>query len=288
MPSLSNRSLSYKRYLQSGGKKRTHNKDNKDNKDNKEPNKEPNKDKDKEPTKKATEEPKITPKTKEPRKSKKVTKTISLTPKGKTFSRGMSSSKKSDSQTSDKVDITTLQSQLDALNNLDITTSFVPKPTSSKPNPSKPNPSKPKPSKKTNVKKTDDKKTDVKKTDVKKTDVKKTNDTPPNKRDNEMSESTGKGPKKSSGTGHKPKRHKHRTKKPNRTAKITNKSKTKKELKEIEDKLEEKISRIRKKSPEEIMTTLEKQGFKVSGKSQSLLRDLCLYSEMSNIVVSHE
>ena len=52
--------------------------------------------------------------------------------------------------------------------------------------------------------------------------------------------------------------------------------------------IEEKIRTIRKKKPEEIKTSLEKEGIKVSGKSNSLLKDIYLYSQVSNINIQHE
>ena len=57
--------------------------------------------------------------------------------------------------------------------------------------------------------------------------------------------------------------------------------------KEISD-VETKIKEIRKKKTEDIKKELESRGVKVSGKSNRLLRDIYLYSKMSNINITHE
>ena len=58
----------------------------------------------------------------------------------------------------------------------------------------------------------------------------------------------------------------------------------KKDIKKVESKIDE----IRKKKSSEIKKELEKQGIKVSGKSNRLLKDIYLYSQMSNINIHHE
>ena len=45
---------------------------------------------------------------------------------------------------------------------------------------------------------------------------------------------------------------------------------------------------IRNTNKEEIKKELEKQGVKVSGKSDRLLKDIYLYSKVCNINITHE
>jgi len=53
-------------------------------------------------------------------------------------------------------------------------------------------------------------------------------------------------------------------------------------------KVESRIKEIRGKKTDEIRKELEKQGLKVSGKSNRLLRDIYLYSKVCNINIHHE
>ena len=53
-------------------------------------------------------------------------------------------------------------------------------------------------------------------------------------------------------------------------------------------KVESKIKEIRSRKPEEIKAELAKQGVKVSGKSNRLLKDIYLYSTVCNINIKHE
>ena len=58
----------------------------------------------------------------------------------------------------------------------------------------------------------------------------------------------------------------------------------KKQIKKVESEIKE----IRKKKTEDIKKELESKGVKVSGKSNRLIRDIYLYSKMSNINITHE
>ena len=58
----------------------------------------------------------------------------------------------------------------------------------------------------------------------------------------------------------------------------------KKDIQKVEDKIKE----IRGKKTDEIKSELKKQGIKVSGKSNRLLKDIYLYSKMCNINIQHE
>ena len=55
-------------------------------------------------------------------------------------------------------------------------------------------------------------------------------------------------------------------------------------MKQVEAKLKE----IRSKKTGDIKKELEKQGIKVSGKSNRLLKDIYMYSKMCNINIKHE
>lgn len=57
-----------------------------------------------------------------------------------------------------------------------------------------------------------------------------------------------------------------------------------KDIKNVESKIKE----IRKKKTVDIKKELESQGVRVSGKSNRLLRDIYLYSKISNINITHE
>jgi len=57
-----------------------------------------------------------------------------------------------------------------------------------------------------------------------------------------------------------------------------------KNIKEVESRMKD----IRNKKTDEIKTELEKQGVKVSGKSNRLIRDIYLYSKICNINIQHE
>jgi hypothetical protein len=70
----------------------------------------------------------------------------------------------------------------------------------------------------------------------------------------------------------------------NRRVSIKNSTFNDKDYKEIQRKLKE----IRNKKSNEIKKELEKKGVKVSGKSNRLLRDIYLYSKLSNINITHE
>ena len=50
----------------------------------------------------------------------------------------------------------------------------------------------------------------------------------------------------------------------------------------------QKMRNIRNTNKEEIKKELEKQGVKVSGKSDRLLKDIYLYSKVCNINITHE
>ena len=75
-----------------------------------------------------------------------------------------------------------------------------------------------------------------------------------------------------------------RSKKTNRKVSIKTGTFNNKEIKKVESKIKE----IRKKKTEDIKKELESQGVKVSGKSNRLIRDIYLYSKISNINIKHE
>lgn len=75
-----------------------------------------------------------------------------------------------------------------------------------------------------------------------------------------------------------------RTRGRNRKVIIKNSTFSDKDFKDIQVKLKE----IRNKKSNEIKKELEKKGVKVSGKSKRLLRDIYLYSKLSNINITHE
>ena len=58
-------------------------------------------------------------------------------------------------------------------------------------------------------------------------------------------------------------------------------------MKNIED-LEKKINQIRSKKTTDIKKELEQDGIKVSGKSNRLLKDIYLYSQICSINIIHE
>jgi len=70
----------------------------------------------------------------------------------------------------------------------------------------------------------------------------------------------------------------------NRRVSVKNSTFNDKDYKEIQRKLKE----IRNKKSNEIKKELERKGVKVSGKSNKLLRDIYLYSKLSNINITHE
>jgi hypothetical protein len=70
----------------------------------------------------------------------------------------------------------------------------------------------------------------------------------------------------------------------NRRVSIKNSNFNEKDFKQIQNKLKE----IRNKKSEDIKKELEEKGVKVSGKSNRLLRDIYLYSKLSNINITHE
>jgi hypothetical protein len=76
----------------------------------------------------------------------------------------------------------------------------------------------------------------------------------------------------------------NRSKKKNRKVSIKTSIFNEKDFKQVESKMRE----IRKKKTQDIKKELESQGVKVSGKSNRLLRDIYLYSKMSNINITHE
>ena len=76
------------------------------------------------------------------------------------------------------------------------------------------------------------------------------------------------------------------SKKRNKSRKISIHSQ-KKNIQNIET-LEKKINEIRKRKPSEIKKELEQKGIKVSGKSNRLLKDIYLYSQVSGINIIHE
>jgi len=75
-----------------------------------------------------------------------------------------------------------------------------------------------------------------------------------------------------------------KTKGKSRRVSIKNSTFSDKDFKDIQVKLKE----IRNKKSDEIKSELEKKGVKVSGKSNRLLRDIYLYSKLSNINITHE
>ena len=77
---------------------------------------------------------------------------------------------------------------------------------------------------------------------------------------------------------------KNRSRGRNRRVSIKNSIFSDKDFKDIQVKLKE----IRNKKSNEIKSELEKKGVKVSGKSNRLLRDIYLYSKLSNINITHE
>jgi len=77
---------------------------------------------------------------------------------------------------------------------------------------------------------------------------------------------------------------KNRSRGRNRRVSIKNSTFSDKDFKDIQVKLKE----IRNKKSDEIKSELEKKGVKVSGKSNRLLRDIYLYSKLSNINITHE
>lgn len=70
----------------------------------------------------------------------------------------------------------------------------------------------------------------------------------------------------------------------NRRVSVKNSNFNEKDFKQIQNKLKE----IRNKKSEDIKKELEEKGVKVSGKSNRLLRDIYLYSKLSNINITHE
>lgn len=70
----------------------------------------------------------------------------------------------------------------------------------------------------------------------------------------------------------------------NRRISVKNSNFNEKDFKQIQNKLKE----IRNKKSEDIKKELEEKGVKVSGKSNRLLRDIYLYSKLSNINITHE
>ena len=81
------------------------------------------------------------------------------------------------------------------------------------------------------------------------------------------------------------KRLNHRSKsKPNRKVSVKTFSFNEDKVKKVETRMKE----IRGKNTDEIKRELEKQGLKVTGKSNRLLRDIYLYSKVCNINIHHE
>jgi cell division septation protein DedD len=70
----------------------------------------------------------------------------------------------------------------------------------------------------------------------------------------------------------------------NRRVSVKNSNFNEKDFKQIQNKLKE----IRSKKSEDIKKELEAKGVKVTGKSNRLLRDIYLYSKLSNINITHE
>jgi len=75
--------------------------------------------------------------------------------------------------------------------------------------------------------------------------------------------------------------HKHKN---SRKISIKHKKVTTKDI----NKVEEKIAFIRNKKTSDIKKELEKEGIKVSGKSNRLLKDIYFYSKICNINIQHE
>ena len=79
-------------------------------------------------------------------------------------------------------------------------------------------------------------------------------------------------------------RSNHRSKKQQRKISIKAGVFNEKDVKEVETKMKE----IRCTKTDEIKKKLESQGVKVSGKSNRLLRDIYMYSQVCNINIQHE
>ena len=79
-------------------------------------------------------------------------------------------------------------------------------------------------------------------------------------------------------------RNKRHSKNKNRKVSIKTGVFRDKDIKNVESKIKE----IRKKKTVDIKKELESQGVRVSGKSNRLLRDIYLYSKISNINITHE
>lgn len=79
-------------------------------------------------------------------------------------------------------------------------------------------------------------------------------------------------------------RSKNNHSKNNRKISIQNKKLGEKEIQNVSQKMRQ----IRSTKTEEIKKELEKQGVKVSGKSDRLLKDIYLYSKVCNINITHE
>ena len=82
------------------------------------------------------------------------------------------------------------------------------------------------------------------------------------------------------------KRNTQRSKKrsKNRTISIKNKKLNEKDIKNVSQRMRQ----IRNTNKDEIKKELEKQGVKVTGKSDRLLKDIYLYSKVCNINITHE
>ena len=70
----------------------------------------------------------------------------------------------------------------------------------------------------------------------------------------------------------------------NRKISIKNKQMGEEDIKSVSQKMKQ----IRNTKKDEIKKELEKQGVKVSGKSDRLLKDIYLYSKVCNINIKHE
>ena len=79
-------------------------------------------------------------------------------------------------------------------------------------------------------------------------------------------------------------RSKNNRSKTNRKISIHNKKLDEKDIKNVSQKMRQ----IRNTKTDEIKKELEKQGVKVSGKSDRLLKDIYLYSKLCNINITHE
>ena len=79
-------------------------------------------------------------------------------------------------------------------------------------------------------------------------------------------------------------RSKNNRSKTNRKISIHNKKLDEKDIQNVS----QKIRQIRNTKSDEIKKELEKQGVKVSGKSDRLLKDIYLYSKLCNINITHE